>query len=121
MGRSLESQFGEGVARILGCAEPTSAGDPSTAGSSIVGFRVTEAQRPGRYRLEGRHRFASYALSFEIERGDGDRTWLTAITHAAFPGLLGRAYRALVIGTRGHVLAVHRILRAVRRTAERSR
>jgi hypothetical protein len=41
-----------------------------------------------------------------------------AETRAAFPGLQGRAYRALVIGTRGHVLAVRRLLRAVKARAE---
>ena len=33
---------------------------------------------------------------------------------AAFPGPLGRVYRALVIGTRGHVVAVMHMLRSVR-------
>jgi hypothetical protein len=43
---------------------------------------------------------------------------LSAETRAEFPGRSGSAYRALVIGTRGHVLAVNSILRAVRRRAE---
>jgi hypothetical protein len=40
---------------------------------------------------------------------------LTATTRAAFPGARGRAYRALVIGTRAHVLATRHMLHAVRR------
>lgn len=36
----------------------------------------------------------------------------------AFPGTAGRGYRTLVIGTRGHVVAVRRLLRATRRRAE---
>ncbi len=67
--------------------------------------------------LEGRHRFSRYRLAFEIvPLGGGSR--LKAITHAAFPGLVGQAYRTLVIGTKGHVVATTRILRAVKRRAE---
>jgi hypothetical protein len=40
---------------------------------------------------------------------------LTATTRAAFPGARGQAYRALVIGTRAHVLATRHMLHAVRR------
>jgi len=43
-----------------------------------------------------------------------------AETRAEFPGLQGSVYRALVIGTRGHVLVTRRILAAVQRRAERS-
>ena len=46
-------------------------------------------------------------------------TRLGAETWAEFPGIHGRAYRAAVIGTRGHVVAVRRILAAVKRGAER--
>jgi hypothetical protein len=38
-----------------------------------------------------------------------------AETRAVFPGLKGRVYRALVIGTRLHVLAVRRVLGGVSR------
>ena len=44
------------------------------------------------------------------ERGDPRRV----------PGRRGRAYRGLVIGTRGHVLATKAMLRAVRKRAERA-
>jgi hypothetical protein len=36
------------------------------------------------------------------------------VTYADFPGPHGRAYRAAVVGSRGHVLAVRRMLAAIR-------
>ena len=68
--------------------------------------------------LEGEHRFSRYALIFRLEALPGERSRVRAESRAAFPGLHGRAYRALVIGTRGHVVAVNRLLRAVRARAE---
>jgi hypothetical protein len=67
--------------------------------------------------LTGRHRFSRYRLVFSIHDA-GDATALRATTYAAFPGVRGRAYRALVIGTRLHVLATRRMLDAVRRRSE---
>ncbi len=64
--------------------------------------------------------------SVEVEAGaEAEAVWesllevgrhraLRAETRAAFPGLSGRAYEALMIGTRAHVLAAHRLLSAVR-------
>jgi hypothetical protein len=76
---------------------------------------------PTLYALLGAHRFARYALVFCIESiDDGDRSLLRAETRAEFPGTKGRIYRALVIGTRGHVLVVRRLLSAVGRRAERA-
>ncbi len=69
--------------------------------------------------LEGQHRFSRYGLVFRLEETKDERTLLRAETRAEFPGLKGRVYRALVIGTRGHVMVVNRMLRAVRRRAER--
>jgi hypothetical protein len=40
---------------------------------------------------------------------------LRAETHAAFPGLLGRLYRAAVIGSGGHRLVTRRLLRQIAR------
>ena len=41
--------------------------------------------------------------------------WLPATnTFAVFPGLRGRVYRALVIGTAGHRIAVRRMLTTIR-------
>ncbi|WP_157592243.1 hypothetical protein [Solirubrobacter soli] len=64
------------------------------------------AQHPGRLELRGRHRFARYALVFLI---DGGR--VRAQTYAAFPGVEGRAYRALVIGSGAHRVVTKRLLR----------
>jgi len=99
------------LARILGCdpAQGTAefAGRP---GEAVPGFRVFEAEPGRRLALRGRHRFSNYALTFVL---DGDR--LRAQTHAAFPGILGRLYRAAVIGSGGHRLVTRRLLRRVAR------
>ena len=42
-------------------------------------------------------------------------TRVRALTHAVFPGVHGRLYRAAVIGSRGHVVAVRLVLRALER------
>ena len=69
----------------------------------------------------GEHRFSRYALVFSVTPlGDGDRVRVAAETRAEFPGRSGRVYRGLVIGSRGHVVATHTILRAVKRRAEAS-
>jgi hypothetical protein len=108
------------VAAALGCRERAVTGDFERPGSTIVGFRVEQAEAPVRLALGGRHRFSRYALTFAIDDLGGGRSRLRAITDAAFPGLAGRAYRALVIGTRAHVAATHAMLAGVRREAERS-
>ena len=70
--------------------------------------------------LAGAHRFSRYALSFRIDSLGSRRSRLRAETRAEFPGLKGGAYRALVIGSRGHVLITRRLLGAVKRRAERA-
>ncbi len=109
------------VAQALGCEQTRVAGIPGTVGSTVPGFRVVRAQPPRELALEGRHRFSRYGLTFRVDEVAGARSRLRAETRAAFPGLYGRLYRAAVIGTRGHVLATTRILRAVARRAERER
>jgi hypothetical protein len=80
---------------------------------------MTAATAPGeQVKLEGRHRFATYALAFETN-DDGGGTTLRAITYARFPGIQGGAYRALLMGTGGHAFATRRILRSIKRIAER--
>lgn len=80
-----------------------------------AGFEVTESSPPLRLTLTGRHRFSRYLLAFELADAPGGSTQLRAQTYAAFPGVRGRVYRTLVIGTRAHVLATNRMLRSVRR------
>jgi hypothetical protein len=99
---ALRSAEGSPLTRILG-TEPR------------AGFEVSERVPAERLALAGRHRFSRYLLVFVLaDAADGD-TQLRAQTYAVFPGLHGSAYRALVIGTRFHVLATNRLLRAVRR------
>jgi hypothetical protein len=102
-----------GFARVLGC-DPAQ-GTPAFAGllgETVPGFRVAAAEPGRRLVLRGRHRFSDYALTFVL---DGDL--LRAQTHAAFPHLHGRLYRAAVIGTGAHRLATRHILRQVARAA----
>ena len=123
--RVVERSFAAGsasrVARILGCSDAGAGGPrPLAAGSTIPGFHVDLADPGDELALAGSHRFSDYALIFRLDRLGGERTTLRAETRAVFPGLRGRAYRALVIGTRGHVLVTRRLLGAVRRRAERA-
>jgi hypothetical protein len=119
--RSFDGRSAVLLASLLGTAERRPQGDPAEPGSTITGFRVARAQAPVELALEGRHRFSRYALIFHLEALPGDRSRVRAETRAVFPGLHGRAYRALVIGTGGHVLVVKRLLRAVRARAEKPR
>lgn len=88
-------------------------------GDTVVGFAVADSARPHHLTLRGAHRFSRYELRFELVPR-GDRVELHARTAAVFPGVHGRVYRALVIGTGGHRVAVRRMLRAVARRAERA-
>jgi hypothetical protein len=105
-------------ARLLGCRELRPAGLPEEVGSTLLGFEVVRSTS-SEWALQGRHRFSSYGLTFRAEPDGAGGSRLHAESHAAFPGLAGRLYRGLVIGTRGHVLAVRRLLRAAKRRAER--
>jgi hypothetical protein len=109
------------VARALGCRPAEASGEPGVIGSTIPGFVVARAVPPAVLALEGEHRYARYALIARLEPSLGGElpTVLVAESRAEFPGAAGRAYRALVIGSRGHVLAVRAMLRGVRRSAER--
>jgi hypothetical protein len=117
--RGLDTPLSRRFAAALGVEHRRAGGEAGTIGSTLPGFVVARAVEPSVLALLGGHRFSRYALVFRIERvADGTR--LRAETRAEFPGRKGRAYRALVIGTRGHVLVVRRILRAVKRRAERT-
>jgi hypothetical protein len=106
-------------ARLLGCADVTPSGPrPLVVGSAFPGFHVEAAERGQELALAGSHRFSCYALIFRLEELADGHTRVRAETRAAFPGIEGSAYRALVIGTRAHVLVTRRLLSAVRRRAE---
>ena len=116
-----EGRSGESLARALGCAQTEAEGEPGEIGSTIPGFVVARSIRPAVLALMGQHRFSRYALIFSIVEKPSGLVLLGAQTRAEFPGRRGRVYRGLVIGTRGHVLVTTRILRAVRKRAERAR
>lgn len=96
------------------CRDPL---DPTTV---PVGFQLDEATPPQRLALKGRHPFAIYRLVFELDP-DGDAVRLRALTFAEFPGLRGKVYRALVIGSGGHRVAVRRMLHRVAAAVDRDR
>lgn len=104
---------GSGVARALGC-DPVdrTPGFDGSPGQTLPGFRVVESEPGRKLALRGRHRFSDYQLTFLLDDGR-----LRAQTHAAFPGVLGRLYRAAVIGTGGHRIVTRRLLRQVARRA----
>lgn len=90
--------------------------DPATV---PAGFVLDEARRPERFALKGRHPFAAYRWVFELDPlAEGTR--LRAATWAAFPGVHGSVYRALVIGTGGHGVVTRWTLRRIARAAERA-
>jgi hypothetical protein len=97
---------------------PEATGEFGTIGSTLPGFVVARSVRPAVLALLGQHRFSRYALIFRIEKTDAG-VRLRAETRADFPGAKGRVYRGLVIGTRGHVVAVRRMLGTVKSRAER--
>jgi hypothetical protein len=115
---SFRGRRTESVARLLGASEARPRGRFGEQGSAVVGFRVAAAEAPTRLALEGEHRFSRYALIFHVDPLSDGQCRVRAETRAEFPGPHGRAYRTAVIGTRGHVVVVMRLLRAIRTRAE---
>jgi hypothetical protein len=116
-----EGRTGRRIASGLGCRQTEARGSVGEIGSTVPGFLVTRSIRPAVLAMMGQHRFAKYALVFRILQKPSGLVLLSAQTRAEFPGASGRVYRALVIGTRGHVAVTKSILRGVRRRAERER
>jgi hypothetical protein len=82
-------------------------------------FHVARAERPGLVVLAGSHRFSRYQLALRIEpSGSGSSSTVHAETRAVFPGLGGRVYRAAVIGTGGHRVAMKLLLRGLKGRVE---
>lgn len=107
-------------ARLVGCADTVASGPrPLAPGSAFPGFHVAVAESPVELALAGSHRFSDYALIFRLDRLEAGGTRVRAETRATFPGVKGAVYRGLVIGTRMHVLATRRVLKATKRRAER--
>ena len=86
--------------------------DPRDPATVPPGFVLDEAIPGERLALKGRHPFSIYQLIFELA-DSGIGTDVRAITLAAFPGLKGTVYRALVIGSGGHKVVVRRMLRRI--------
>lgn len=122
--RELETAFAGRVAGQFARAIRSEAVGPvgrfPEEGSGVTGFRVARADPPREVTLSGRHAFSAYALTFRLEAVGAGATRLTAETHAAFPGVAGRAYRLAIIGTGGHALAMRSLMGSVARNAERS-
>jgi hypothetical protein len=117
--RRFSGRVVEVYARAVGCADVRAAGPrPLAAGSTLPGFHVAAATPPSELELAGSHRFSTYTLTFRIDDLGPGRSRLRAESRAAFPGRGGAAYRALVIGTRGHVVATRRLLAGLARAAE---
>jgi hypothetical protein len=121
LGAAGRGRTGAPVSRALGCAQTEVEGEVGEIGSTVPGFVVTRAVQPAVLALMGQHRFSQYALIFSILEKPSGLVLLSAQTRAEFPRARGRVYRGLVIGTRGHVVAVNAILRRVRKRAERAR
>jgi len=121
--RVVDGSFGSvgRTARLLGCEDTTASGPrPLATGSTLPGFHVESADPKRMLALAGGHRFSDYALIFRLEgTGDGATT-VRAETRARFPGVKGGIYKTLVIRTRGHVLVTRRLLKAMKRRAERT-
>lgn len=104
-------------ATLVGARERARSPGPLGVGATLVGFRVTRADPPREVVLEGAHRFARYALVLRVAPTDtGAR--VGAITDADFPGVAGRAYRLLVIGSGGHAALVRSLLGRLKARAE---
>ncbi|WP_369133423.1 hypothetical protein [Modestobacter sp. I12A-02662] len=119
--RTLAEAFGRPragrTAAVLGCEPATTrAWDRPAVGSSVPGFRIVSASPPDLLVVAGRHRFSRYGIVFRFEPA-GEGTRCRAESRAEFPGTAGRLYRAGVIGTGGHALAVRSLLRHVRSAA----
>jgi hypothetical protein len=107
------------LSAILGTEPARSSGEPFTEGSTVPGFKVSEAIPGERLTFTGRHRFSRYMLRFTLE-AQAESTVLVASSYATFPGLHGKAYRLMVIGTGAHKVVVNRMLDQVREDAERA-
>lgn len=100
------SETWSALLRVM-CRDPN---DPSTV---PVGFVLAESTPPARLALKGRHPFAVYRWVFELDPDGPRRTRVRAQTWAAFPGVHGKIYRALVIGSGAHRVVVRRTLKRI--------
>lgn len=117
---SFDTRFGRRYSAKVGARETDCHGDLHHPGGTVPGFVVSRSIAPVMLALLGEHRFSKYAVVFRIDLLPGQRSRLRVETRAQFTGKKGRLYRVGVLGTRGHVLVVRRMLRSIKRRAERS-
>jgi hypothetical protein len=77
------------------------------------GFRVAESVPGEHVALEGRHHFSRYRLVFELGPSSAEGIRLSAHTYAEFPGVRGRIYRALVIGSHAHAVLTSGMVKSI--------
>ena len=118
--KAFNGRFARRYARRVGAGETTARGDLHHPGGTLPGFCVTRAIAPVMLALAGGHKYSKYAVVFRIDLLPGQRSCVKLETRAQFIGRRGKLYRVGVIGTRGHVIVVNRMLRAIKRRAERS-
>ena len=98
--------------------------DSLTPSTVPTGFVLDECRPPERFTLKGRHPFSIYRWVFELDdqtvAAGPPLTRVRSQTWAAFPGLPGSIYRAMVIGTGLHRVVVRSILKRVAATGNRS-
>lgn len=116
---AFDSRLSQRVARRLECRDLEASGDLHHPGGTLPGFVVARAVAPVMLALMGEHRFSHYALVIRIDLLPGQRSRVRAETRARFPGASGTAYRVAVLGTHGHGLLTRRILRSLKKRAER--
>lgn len=120
LSKALGRGFSRRLVQRLGSQQTEARGDLHHPGGMLPGFVVSRAVPPVMLALLGEHRFSKYAIVIRIDLLPGQRSRVRIETRAAFPGKAGSAYRAAVVGSRGHVIAVRSLLRTIRKRAERS-
>ena len=108
------------LAAVLGATDRLTSGLRGMPGSTVPGFQVAVSDPPSVLILAGSHRFSTYELAFRVEPVGPSKSRVLAESRALFPGHLGTAYRALVIGSGGHSIAVKAMLRRIKRISEGS-
>jgi hypothetical protein len=91
----------------------TMCSNPNNPETVPFGFVLDAAEQPERFAIKGRHWFSVYKLIFLLSDDAQGGTRVAAQTWAAFPGLKGTIYRALVIGSGGHRVVVRNMLRRI--------
>ncbi len=117
---ALGSKFAHSYCERIGAVETEAHGDLHHPGGTLPGFTVTRAIAPVMLALTGEHKYAKYAVVFRIDLLPGQRSRVRIETRAQFAPRRGTLYKAAVIGTRGHILIVNRMLRSIKRRAELS-